>query len=389
MRKTIFQASLIGICLLLIVTIFGIGALHLTSASAKAAPKAPAMLKLTSYDIGSYTFIQAGYAAEAITEKFGTRIRLIPFGNDVSRMVPCRAGDTLGTVTGASFYYAFDGIDIFSTLDWGPQKIHAVRLTKHPGIGLAVSGDSGIKTPADLRGKKVGFVPGAPGLSMPTECVMAYGGLTWDDVERVTFSAYKSLLDGHRAGQVDAFVCAVTTPYTLELASSRSGIKFLEVPPDDKAAWERVQKVTKLYAPTHSDLGSAKDNNVWMMTYACPAIMAYDNVDEDKIYFLTKAIDETEHLWKKKAEMMRMWSDESNWGLFKQGLVPMHKGAIRYYKEIGQWTAEYEAINQSLLSRQDKLQEAWDGAVEKALEKKIKSKDFPEFWLKYREDQGL
>jgi len=40
-------------------------------------------------------------------------------------------------------------------------------------------------------------------------------------------------------------------------------------------------------------------------------------------------------------------------------VVPYHEGAVRYWREIGVWTDEYEAHNQSLIRRQEVLADGW------------------------------
>ena len=52
----------------------------------------------------------------------------------------------------------------------------------------------------------------------------------------------------------------------------------------------------------------------------------------------------------------------NGWALEKQNLkwvVPYHKGAIKFYKEVGKWGEAEEAHNNELLKRQDVLQKAW------------------------------
>jgi ABC-type nitrate/sulfonate/bicarbonate transport system substrate-binding protein len=72
---------------------------------------------------------------------------------------------------------------------------------------LGVADDLGIKTYADLRGKRVPYVRGAPALNVTTEAFLACGGLTWDDVERVDFPGYSAMWTGVVNGQVDAGLC--------------------------------------------------------------------------------------------------------------------------------------------------------------------------------------
>ena len=69
--------------------------------------------------------------------------------------------------------------------------------------------------------------------------------------------------------------------------------------------------------------------------------------------------------------------------------LPLHKGAIRYYKEIGMWNAEREAKNQARLAHQAKLKKVWDAAFSEALEKKMKMRKFNDFWIKKRAEAGF
>ena len=41
-------------------------------------------------------------------------------------------------------------------------------------------------------------------------------------------------------------------------------------------------------------------------------------------------------------------------------VVPYHEGTIRYYEEVGVWTPEAQANNDSLIERQAVLQAAWE-----------------------------
>ena len=56
-------------------------------------------------------------------------------------------------------------------------------------------------------------------------------------------------------------------------------------------------------------------------------------------------------------------SSAIGWAMDRQvfaWIVPYDEGAVRYFNEIGAWSAEHEANNQALLERQRVLAEAWD-----------------------------
>ena len=82
--------------------------------------------------------------------------------------------------------------------------------------------------------------------------------------------------------------------------------------------------------------------------------------------------------------------DAANYGaLFDQYPLPMHDGAIKYYKEAGMWTPERAAKQKERLAHQAKLKKMWDAAMDEALAKKMKMRKFGAFWLKKRAEAGL
>jgi hypothetical protein len=105
---------------------------------------------------------------------------------------------------------------------------------------------------------------------------------------------------------------------------------------------------------------------------------------------LTKLLYEAYPDYAKKHKAIKAyWTPEGNLRLMDDYPVPIHRGAIRYLKEIGKWTPEREARNKMLLQHQADLKKVWDAAMEEALTKKMKMSKFPEFWLKKRAEAGF
>ena len=61
--------------------------------------------------------------------------------------------------------------------------------------------------------------------------------------------------------------------------------------------------------------------------------------------------------------------------------IPMHDGAIRYFKEKGVWTAEHQKHNDDLVKRQETLAAAWTAYKTKAAGDE---KAFKDGWAKAR-----
>ena len=61
--------------------------------------------------------------------------------------------------------------------------------------------------------------------------------------------------------------------------------------------------------------------------------------------------------------------------------IPMHDGAVRYFKERGVWNAEQQSHNDALIKRQDVLAAAWNGYKSKA---SSNDEEFAKGWMKAR-----
>ena len=63
--------------------------------------------------------------------------------------------------------------------------------------------------------------------------------------------------------------------------------------------------------------------------------------------------------------------------------MPFHDGAIRYLKEKGIWTDEYQAWNDARTARLNALLEAWPKAVAEGEGKS--DEEFAQIWEKHRQ----
>ena len=113
---------------------------------------------------------------------------------------------------GAGTYFASEGVFNFGAKGWGPQKVRMViSATSDGNVSLAVAGDAGVKTMADLKGKRVAVVRSSPALTIGAQAHLAFAGLTFDDVEVVEFGGYGASWKAMVNGQVDAAIASTTS----------------------------------------------------------------------------------------------------------------------------------------------------------------------------------
>ena len=164
-----------------------------------------------------------------------------------------------------------------------------------------------------------------------------------------------------------------------------SGIRWIDMPASNKEGWKRVRKVVPVHMPKTLIVGPgiSKEDPAEIMTVAYPEIITYEKEDEATIYWILRALLETRSSWEAKDHSLKNdWTMEKNWRLWEGGITPMHKGAIMYYKEIGQWTPAREKLNEERIAHQKELRAYWDEVVQQAQKEKIKTKAFPGYWLK-------
>ncbi len=362
--------------------------LTLTPASAAELPK---LMTWTAYDVGSSGYLQVGFISESLWEKYKIKVRVIPAGTDLPRVYPLRLRDAQVAFHGIGSYFMQEGLFDYSTMDWGPQPVRVLYLAQHPGLVLGVRGDSGIKKAADLRGKRVAAFP-SYALTLISEVTMAFGGLTWKDVQKVNCPAYATAIKMIMEGKIDTSHVNPTAALAYEFHAMPYGLRYIPLPRADKAGWARVKKHAPFYSPMKVSIGAglSKEKPLEGTTYAYPVALAYDFLPANQAYIVTKLLHEAFPLYSKKHKSLAAyWPLEHFLELFEGYPVPLHEGTVRYLKEIGKWTPEYEKINQERLKHQAEIRKVFEGVKAEALEKKMAAKKFPKFWLEKRKAAGF
>ena len=355
-------------------------------ACATAAPaqsvKLPETLTWTAYDVGSGGYNQAVAIGNAITNKYQVNLRVLPGKNDVSRNIPLRDGKVPFSANGVGgSYLAQEGVYEFGARDWGPQAVRALLLNNSDALLTIITAkDANIHTAADFKGKRVAWVVGAPSLNQNITALLAFANLTWNDVKKVEFGGFGQAMEAVVSNQVDAAFSSTISGQAYKIASSPRGIAYPTFPHSDKAGWARVNKIAPFFVPAFGTEGAglSAEHKAEAATYPYPVLMTMKTTDSELTYNMTKAMVELFDDYKDGAP------GNKGWDLKRQifaWAIPMHEGAIRYFKEKGVWTAEHQQHNDALVKRQDTLAAAW--AAYKAMAS-ADDKEFKEGWMKAR-----
>ena len=231
-----------------------------------------------------------------LKKNYGTDLRIIPGKNDVSRMVPLKAGQAEICACGIASLFAQEGVFMFADKKWGPMKVYNMfNNIGRNGQTVATAKDANIKTMADLKGKRVTWVKGSPALNGNMAGFLAFGGLTWNDVIKVEVSGYGASANAVINGQADASMGSSVSSIFNKTNASPRGLFFPPMPHNDEAGWKRAIAVAPHFAKAvvTNFVGSSDSNKSFEgMNYPYPIFVTMEKTSEDLSYHLTEAVME-------------------------------------------------------------------------------------------------
>ena len=321
--------------------------------------KLPATVAWSAYNTGTTGYNQSVAIGKALKDAYGTSLRIVPGKNDISRLRPLMTDKVQFVANGSGTFFASEGVFNFASREWGPKPLRLLTsATSDANLSVAVAKDAGVETFADLKGKRVAFVRSSPALVIGMEAMLAFGGLTWDDVKKVEFPGYGASWAGMVNGQVDAAFASTISGPTKKLEASPRGIHWPPLPADDKEGWQRLLKVAPYFVQHTATAGSgiSPDKPHVGGAYPYPILITRADQDADLVYSMTKSVHSQYNNYKGAMPAMTGWATGRQ--TFKWA-VPYHDAAIKYWKEVGVWTDDMQAHNDNLIKRQGVLAAAW------------------------------
>jgi TRAP transporter TAXI family solute receptor len=339
--------------------------------------KLPSLIDWAAADVGSVLYAIPATVTEKIAPALGSKIRLIP-GSDVDRINMMRAGRAYLATMAADTYWATMGLSWYCTFAMGPQPLRIIWAGwpfSAGSTGLATKA-SGIKSPYDLKGKRVGVNVAAAWSLEGVRANLAWGKLTWNDVTRVevgtTGALYKALVEG----KIDFTMGAANAPGFYEAESSPTGAYLVRYPHDQKEAWAGYRKFMPYHVPGYTTVGATVKPGEKVPTpmYPFPITICLADQSEDFVYAICKAI------YSKMDEIVKAYP--GNEAMIPERAVsadmtvmaPFHPGAVKLYKEIGRWNPQVEKAQNEALAHLEKVNKRWDAFVDEAQERIAKTK---------------
>jgi len=265
-------------------------------------------------------------------KEHGVRCSVESTGGSVYNINTIRAGELdMGVAQSDWQYHAYNGTSKFK--DKGPFKeLRSIFSIHGEPFTVVARADSGIKVFADLKGKRVNI--GNPGSGSRGTMEVAMKAEGWD---KSVFKVAGELKASEQAkalcdNKIDAMIYVVGHPSgAIKEATTTCDSVIVDVS-DAKIA--KLVEATPYYKFTDVPGGMYRGNPDTVKTFGVAAtFVTSSKVSEKVIYAVVKAVFENFDAFKKLHPAFANLKKEE---MIKDGLsAPLHRGAIKYYKEVG------------------------------------------------------
>jgi TRAP transporter TAXI family solute receptor len=309
----------------------------LLAVAATAATTASAQVRvIASNPQGSIFYSASATIGKLLDEKLKIQIRVQPMGGSSNYIPLLNRGEVdFGLTNVDDAQSSFKGTGNFK------QPNPNLRLTAIAfplTLGIMVVGNSPIKTVADLKGKRLpsGYNAQTTGRVLQ-DALLATAGLTMKDVVGIPTQSLFSGVDLLGEGKVDAATISIGTGQgqraNVSLAS-RGGVRFLSIPktPENLAAIRKFLP-SRLYDAKPAPYAVGIPEPTTVMAYN---IFFTSNVKapDDLVYNVVKTLHANKAALQAGTPAFRDFDPK---GMTQEIGVPWHPGAIKFYKETGQW----------------------------------------------------
>ena len=308
-----------------------------------AATTAKAELKsitIGSNPAGSAYFLLAGGFAKLFQEKLKIRSTAQPHaGSSVYLPLMDKGEMTLGLNSSLDAGLAYNGKPPYNL---ATKKVRAIARVWILPYCYMVKEDSGIKSVADLKGKKVVVrVKTNVSLAQANTVILSTAGITPNDVAALDSGGVVEGINMVVEGRADAATVALTMPAMRKAhATVPGGLRILSLgsKATDKFMNDGMSGLYTMNMQPSKLLPFVREPT--MIAAFDSYLNAGTTVDDATAYAMAKAMHENWAQLQKDYAPLRGTKQSAL--VPANNPIPYHPGAAKYWKEVGLWTADNE-----------------------------------------------
>lgn len=228
-------------------------------------------------------------------------------------------------------YHAYNGTAFFA--NQGPfKKLRSLFSLHSEAFTVVARADSGVKTFDDIRGKRVNIGNPGSGMRATMDVVMAAKGWTLKDFKLVSELKASEQPQALCDNKIDVMIYAAGHPNGA-VQEATTSCETVIVPVDGPAI-EKLIKDNPFYARTVIPGGMYAGSPHDVSTFGVRAtLITTEDLDEEIVYQVVKAVFDNFDNFKTLHPVFVNLNPEQMVSV--GNTAPMHKGAIRYFKEKG------------------------------------------------------
>ncbi|MGA7490356.1 MAG: TAXI family TRAP transporter solute-binding subunit [Xanthobacteraceae bacterium] len=273
---------------------------------------------------GTLNHTTASAIAKVLKEKAGLNVLVQPTAGDQVIVPMVARGEAEIGISNA--------MEVQDGLSKGFKDLRIIAAAHALRVGFFVRKDSGMRTVADLKGKRVPYGFSAMRALEPTvRAILATAGLTENDIKPVLVPNVIRSADDFASGAADAFYFAFGAPKVREVDATAGGIRMTEINEQGMPAARKIERWGYLteVGPGPVFVGVEKP----MKVYSFDNLLFTSAKTSDELVF--KILDT---MVNNKAELVAVQPVLREFTpafAYKQYDVPYHPGAVKYFKEHG------------------------------------------------------
>ena len=232
----------------------------------------------------------------------------------------------IGFIQNDISYYAVNGVEMFK--DKAVKNLKGLATLYPETIQIVTTKKTGIKTFADIKGKRVAVGAAGSGTEANARQILEAAGITYDDI-KVQYRSFGEAASALKDGNVDvAFVTAGFPTAAIQDLATQHEVVLLPV--DSAMADALIKKYPyytkiKIPAKTYNNV----DTDVEAVAVKCMLVVT-DKMSDELGYDIVKALYSNLDRMKAAHNVAKLITKETA----KEGMsIPLNKGAEKFFNE--------------------------------------------------------
>lgn len=288
---------------------------------------------------GSLFYSMGAALSKVMVEKTGKQFRVAPYAGSSTYIPLINAGRlAFGFANGGEATFAYEGTGSF---DQRPNKnLRLVGVAFATQTSFAVPVGSPYKTISDLKGAKLpsGYNSGRT-FHYYSNAALASGGMDIDTAQKVPMPNFVKAINAMAQGRVDAALVPMNAGVGKKaMATMKDGWRYVSLvnSPQAHDAVAKNLPSARIVSVVPDKGKTGVTTNPTHMIEVDFYVLVGAHVAEDVVYELTKTMYENKKALGTAFGAFKRFKPDQ---MVRENPVPLHPGAVKFYKEVGQLPA--------------------------------------------------